>query len=301
LTDQHSDVGLALSWLCRQVSAEGVRKVTRLHGGTATEVYGVLFHGSPTRRAVLKLYSSEELLRQEPDAPRLEATALGWVADLGLPVPRLLAADSSGAASGIPAIATDWLDGTVELPSLPTTEWLEALAAPLAAVHAHPAPGDDRLPDYEPWVDWAALGRPPWTRVPRAWDRAIERLLAGPPPARSALLHRDYHPTNVLWSAGRVSALLDWANACVGPPQVDYAHCRLNLVHLWGPAAAETFLAAAKDLARTDTTTWWDLACLAEWLPGPQAYAGWDALGVDWLSAELIRDRLDEYVEMLVR
>ena len=30
------------------------------------------------------------------------------------------------------------------------------------------------------------------------------------------LLHRDFHPLNVLWGAADVSGVVDWVNACVG-------------------------------------------------------------------------------------
>src|SRR5258707_1164666 len=80
---------------------------------------------------------------------------------------------------------------------------------------------------------------PAWSQKPAAWARAIEVLLAGPPPAPAVFIHRDYHPLNVLWQAGAISGVVDWINACRGPAGVDVAHCRTNLAQMYGPAAAD--------------------------------------------------------------
>lgn len=53
---------------------------------------------------------------------------------------------------------------------------------------------------------------------------------AAPPPsggaARPVLVHLDFHPQNVLWSAGAVAAVLDWTNAGRADPRTDLARTR---------------------------------------------------------------------------
>jgi aminoglycoside phosphotransferase (APT) family kinase protein len=44
------------------------------------------------------------------------------------------------------------------------------------------------------------------------------------------LVHRDFHPGNVLWRRGTVSGVVDWQAACTGPAVADVAHCRVNLL-----------------------------------------------------------------------
>jgi aminoglycoside phosphotransferase (APT) family kinase protein len=288
----------AVKWSIGQRGAAEQTAVRRLHGGTATAVYVLELDGA--RRAVLKLFTNADLVRQEPDTPHIEAAMLRGMARSVVPVPRLIAADATGAHAGVPAILMDYISGTVELPRHPTRHWLAALAEPLAQVHRHTCADAAYLPTYEPWVDRATLSPPEWTREPAAWSEALARLAEPPPPARRVLLHRDHHPTNVLWSSGRIVALLDWANACMGPPAVDYAHCRSNLAHLWGAAAADAFRDAATDLEPEDLDPWWDIASLAEWLPGPAVYPGWTELGITWLTEDLVAAHLDEYVVSLV-
>jgi aminoglycoside phosphotransferase (APT) family kinase protein len=96
---------------------------------------------------------------------------------------------------------------------------------------------------YRPYELGRDLGPPPWTRHPKAWAKAIE-LYEGPPPlVEQRLIHRDYHPGNVLWRRGRVSGIVDWQSASVGSPEADVAHCRSNLVDHFSIAAADRFLA----------------------------------------------------------
>jgi aminoglycoside phosphotransferase (APT) family kinase protein len=74
---------------------------------------------------------------------------------------------------------------------------------------------------------------PTWaTDVPR-WERALEIADgADPLAANRGFIHRDHHPGNVLWSRGRVTGVVDWIEACVGPLAVDAAHCRWNLLRV---------------------------------------------------------------------
>jgi aminoglycoside phosphotransferase (APT) family kinase protein len=69
---------------------------------------------------------------------------------------------------------------------------------------------------------------------------------------RATLLHRDFHPGNSLWLAGRLTGIVDWTSASWGPPAADLAHLRMNLVLRAGVEAADearaAFLEAGGDL-----------------------------------------------------
>ena len=140
-------------------------------------------------------------------------------------------------------------------------QFLRRLAEPLPSVHATPLAADRRLPAYQPYP--LRLRRPPaWASRPRVWWRAIE-LLDGPPPSEErALIHRDYHPGNVLWRSRRVSGLVDWVNASVGCPWADVGHCRVNLAPALGQPAADRFLELYGAVSgRTDDyDPYWDVA-----------------------------------------
>ncbi len=154
----------------------------------------------------------------------------------------------------------------------------------------------------------AALAVPPWSKAPRVWERAIEFWLKAEPEARPVFIHRDYHPTNVLWSgsaAGHsaVSGVVDWINACRGPAGVDVAHCRTNLAQMYGPEAAEAFLAAYLEVAdgfRYDP--YWDVDSMLDMsLPQPTFYEPWLHFGLDRIAAEESMRRNDDHLARVMR
>jgi Phosphotransferase enzyme family len=116
-------------------------------------------------------------------------------------------------------------------------------------------------------------------------------------------VHRDYHPSNVLWLNGRVSGIVDWVNGCRGPAGIDVAWCRHNLANLQGVSVADEFLTAYIDEAGSEFKydPYWDLMSVVELLPGPPSmYEGWRASGVPNISTAVMRERVDEYVASVV-
>lgn len=113
----------------------------------------------------------------------------------GLPVPRIHA---STVWDGRPALLLSWCPGRPLLDEVRAQPWrVWALGMAMGRVHAriHAVPGPGSL-----------------------------RAAPSPPlPPGAALLHLDYHPLNVMSSLGRVTCVLDWANAAVGDPRADLA------------------------------------------------------------------------------
>ena len=97
--------------------------------------------------------------------------------------------------------------------------------------------------------------------------------------------------------------MIDWVNASWGPPQVDVAHCRLNLVQLHGIEVADQFLDIYRSASgAADYHPYWDLNALAnaELQPYPHVYQGWIDAGLSHLTDRLIRVRLDDFVAAAV-
>ncbi len=116
-------------------------------------------------------------------------------------------------------------------------------------------------------------------------------------------MHRDYHPSNVLWWNGRISGVVDWVNGCRGPAGIDVAWCRHNLANLHGVSAADDFLSAyfAAAGSEFEYDPYWDLMSVVELLPGPPSmYEGWRASGLPDISGALLRERVDLYVASVV-
>ena len=93
-------------------------------------------------------------------------------------------------------------------------------------------------------------------------------LFHGPTPEDPrCFIHHDYHPGNVLWERGRVSGVVDWQAACIGPPSVDIGHCRANLL-LYAPELADVFTHHAERALGIQFHPWADVAALIGMLDG---------------------------------
>lgn len=232
----------ALQWVLDSTGTSSVVRVRALPGGRSSAVHRLTLRrpSGADLDVVLRRYVLD-WVRDEPEAPPNEARVLALLEGTGVPAPRLVAADVDGSVTGTPTVLMSYVAGRVVWRPPDVDSWLQRLAQALLQIHAvAPATG---LSPWAPYAPAEGLVPPPWTAHPRAWQRALE-LYAGPRPTGSTFLHRDFHPGNVLWSRHRVSGVVDWVSACVGPAEVDVAHCRYNLaVHGGDPAAADRFLA----------------------------------------------------------
>jgi hypothetical protein len=129
--------------------------------------------------------------------------------------------------------------------------WLRGLANLLPKIHDTALPPAGLLPTYAAYRQ-SSYQPPPWARWPRVWERAVALALGPAPDLPAVLVQRDFHPGNVLWRRGRLTGVVDWPAASVGPAVVDAAHCRANLLSfdlrvadrftaLWSQASGAAF------------------------------------------------------------
>ena len=143
---------------------------------------------------------------------RREAAAMAAVAGR-VPVPRVIGA---GTWQDRPALLLSWCAGETLASALARQPWRlwvlgRRWGQALARMHMVAAPEEVR----EHRTDWIAWAGPDGEALRPRLERAGLRA--------DALLHLDYHPLNVLVVDGRVSAVLDWANARGGDPRADVA------------------------------------------------------------------------------
>jgi aminoglycoside phosphotransferase (APT) family kinase protein len=156
---------------------------------------------------------------------------------------------------------------------------------------------------YRRYNEGVSLSVPAWSREPDAWQKAIATVNGPAPSYSECFVHRDYHPSNLLWDADRVSGIVDWVNGCRGPAGIDVAWCRHNLANLHSVAIADKFLQAYLDSAGADFEydPYWDLMSVVELLPGPPAmYDGWRIAGHPNIANAVMRERVDTYVVSVV-
>ena len=228
-------------WLVRALG-KGVKPVRgeRLICGPASPAHLVEVERRGRReRYVLRLFVDQDWLAREPDLAEHEAAALRQAASHGLPAPGVVDFCPDGSACGFPAVLMTFLDGAVNLAPGGLDNRLAETARMLARIHSVPAV--DFPWRYFSFTNEETLSPPSWSKRPGLWEEAIRIRLAGPPENSDVFLHRDYHPVNLLWEGAGLSGVVDWVNACAGPAGVDVAHCRTNLVLMYGVSVAERF------------------------------------------------------------
>ena len=304
----------ARRWV-EEVLGEPVVGSSTLTGGVASRM--LLLRTADGPGAVLKQLVSEPyrshaegLLTRERDVQRMLAGASG------IPVPAPLALDASGAATGDPSLLMTRLDGAIDLVD-GSPRRVAALAALLLRIHRF---RPDRAPrHYQSWATEAKMRVPPWSTDDPLYVEAFDRLRAGPPPYEPTFLHRDFHPGNVLWSAGHddeVSGVVDWCETSTGPADLDVAHCTSNLANLHGVDVALAFRKAYVDqggvLAQdADAASYWQLLDLVGFLPdasgresGAPPAAGkqvWDAHRRPDLTVATVRRRREDLLRAVLR
>jgi len=268
----------ALAWAAAHLGGPVV-SARALRGGMSSAVHLLTAHDGERQRrqAVLRRYVREETIADEPDIAAREARALGVAGSAGVPTPALLAVDAAGTAAGVPAVLMSRLPGRVDWWPSDVDSWLRRLAELLPTIHAAPLPPPGALKSFAPYPQ-ASYRPPAWTRHPEVWELAAE-IYHGPAPSLPAvLLHRDFHPGNVLWRRGKVSGVVDWQGACTGPSVADVAHCRVNLL-TFGTETAQRFTDLWQQAAGATYHPWADVVTIVGFL---------DDLRDDWGSERLL-------------
>jgi aminoglycoside phosphotransferase (APT) family kinase protein len=262
-----------------------------LRGGMSSAVHLVIARRPDGQRAqaVLRRYVRSD--PDEPDPAAREARALRLAGAAAVPTPALLAVDPDGTQAGVPALLMSRLPGRVDWWPSDLDRWLERLAALLPRIHGTALPPGEAVPRFAPYRQ--ENYRPPgWARYPRVWERAVEISRGPAPDLPAVLLHRDFHPGNVLWRYGRVSGVVDWLGACSGPAPADVAHCRINLLAM-GAEVASRFTVRWEQVAGATYHPWGDVVTVVGFL---------DDLHDDWGSERLlVEDMLARAIAELAR
>jgi aminoglycoside phosphotransferase (APT) family kinase protein len=228
----------------------------RLTGGTTSVVQSMTVEDARGRRehVVLRRYTQPDT-EKTPSFIEQEARTLTQLTGTRILAPRLIAADPSGEhTGGVPALVMTQLPGRLDLAPRELERFIRQMAEQLARIHDTPIEGRP----YDRAV------QPDEYRIPTVsdrsiWLRGLEVMHMGQPAYESCFLHRDYQHFNMLWSRGRLTGIVDWPFASMGPREIDSGHCRLNLAVLFAPEWAERFrLAYEAETGRT-TDPWWDI------------------------------------------
>ena len=228
--------------------------------------------GNPPLRLVLKLLTDS----RDPERAVAEFHGLRTAHRGGISVPEPVFLDSEGTLLGAPGLVTKFVPGTQDMRPADFGAWAIAQAEILLQIHAITPSESERVHLYrgneiglyflhDHWPETNA-GHP----LSEAIFSTVTEFKSTLRKTRSCLLHMDFWPGNVLWQAGRISAVVDWDGAAYGDPALDVGNFRMEM-HLRGiPEAADLFLERYERTAGTVANLgFWELAAAARPLPEP--------------------------------
>jgi aminoglycoside phosphotransferase (APT) family kinase protein len=282
--------------------AVAIRRVERLRGGidAVTHLVELALESGSTREVIVRRWVRE---RKQPWPPIEQEMATlrafdGKLSSATFSVPSVLAHDASGSQCDVPAMLLTRVPGRIDLSPNTASLHVPQLARALATLHAAPVACPAALGAFD--FDWKRREKrvpdeivaPNWTR---AW-RALESLS----PDGEALIHGDFHIGNALFSNGHLSGIVDWTLAHRGPSAFDVGYCRTDLSMVFGLEEADLFLSEYEVASGRSVPqmTYWDLAGAVRAFPDPAMWLpGWLDAGRSDLSADLIRERLNVFVD----
>ncbi len=214
----------------------------RLQGGISAQMFALnLILADGGKVSVVARFPSPELARYFNDPVQQEFLTLARVSEAGIPAPRPLAVNGE-------LLLMEHLSGTATAAPDDPDGFVDQMAEVIAAIHEtdlssgrfdflmetrftfKPPEREPNLDLREPEVIAAAIAcapREPWTPV---------------------LRHGDFWPGNLLWTEGRLTGVVDWENALLGPALADLAISRLDIWWVFGREAMQRFTAKYLEL-----------------------------------------------------
>ncbi len=271
-------------------SSAAIQSVTRLEGGRHADTWKV-DTASPELTVVVRQFPAGD------SAAAHEQRVLQALDGLEGLAPVLLGSDLEGRWAEFPTSLISWLDGQADITPTDPEKWAAQLGQALATVDAVPS---DRLAVLPSVFDCGgglqkALAGPLATRIRSGWRRIAASV--------EVLTHCDYWSGNVVWRDGKLTGIVDWADAARGPRGFDLGWCRLDLVLLFDERIADVFLAAYEDgIGRTiDDTALWDCWAVARSHDAVETWApNYAPLGRADLTGEELRRRHSRWTARLL-
>ena len=226
----------------------------------------------------------------------LETAVLTKLEGSDIPAPRVIASITDAALGG-PAVLMTRVPGRVHLMPRDREWWLRQMAQTLARIHALDVDGKP----FESWLDRRQLSPPPDASRADVWRQAIALVAEERASTRTCFLHRDYQHFNMLWSRERLTGVVDWGEACVGPPEVDVGHCRLNLTLLFSADVADRFRAIYEAESGHRLDAWWDVHALLSYGPSWKHFLPLQIDGRAPLDVVGMTGRMEEVLEGVLR
>jgi aminoglycoside phosphotransferase (APT) family kinase protein len=292
----------SLTWV-EQTLGRGARVVaTRpLTGGLTSRVHELTVAENGSRnRYVLRSWAPDNqykdwILR----TVAAEAAVLTALERSDVPAPRLVASTDDVAAGG-PVLLMTRVPGRVFLMPRDREHWLRQMAQMLARIHAVNVTSATGT-GFESWLDAGKLTPPSDASRADIWREAFALVADERKATRTCFIHRDYQHFNLLWSRERLTGVVDWCGAGVGPPDVDVGHCRLNLTLLFSVDVAERFRELYEAESGRAVDPYWDLHALLSYGPDWKTFLPLQIAGRAPLEVEGMTRRMEDVLTLALR
>lgn len=258
-----------LRWIEQQLGGR-VTRVEARRGGSSSAIHALTVGDA---RVILRRYVIAAVVDEERDIIDQEVRALRVLERSAAVTPVPLLRDDQGDQADVPALVMSRVPGRVNWAPPQVESWLRQLAEALPPIHGTPWSPDDGIRVFRPYPPDRWI-RPAWLRDPRIWDRAVAVFHAPPADDAQVFINRDYHPGNVLFRGGKLSGVVDWQAAAIGPPSVDVSHCRGNLIRWFGLDIADRFTEIWQDVSGETYHPWAEAAMAVDALSWHGASAG---------------------------
>ncbi len=267
-------------------------------GATVESVRGLRAGGSPwlletvVQSAVMRVGTADDIALL-----RVEHAGLQVAATSGLPVPQVLATEFSGDPA---ALLMELMPGSSLIPPERPPRRLRALGAAAAALQVVEVPAASRLPRRD-----RPIGPVDFDRLraeapaQELLQRAEEARDSYRPRRTEGFVHDDMWQGNALWDGDRLTGVIDWECAGVGPAGVDFGALRLDAAMCFDVDAADDVLAGwvAEAGRRADDVAYWDVVAALSTPPDVGWFAGTiSAQGRPDLTRELLEERRNRFL-----
>ena len=257
-----------LAWARAALDTAPLKTASCLKAGGSCDILQLRSdeRASMTGSVIVRRYADREWLDREPYLPANEVRMTRFAHAADLPVPVILGCRMHAT----PLVAMSALPGSPVATRDIDRELLEKAAEAARAIHAVRPP--DPLGDYRSYAPHyfhtsVKPQCPDWSQMPGVWTSAIAIYEAFQPASPKALLHRDFHFGNLLFTGRHLSGIVDWVTACFGDPQADISHMRWNLMMSHGEEAMSTFSKAYYAGQGSAHDPIWDVYALTGALP----------------------------------
>lgn len=289
----------SLAWVEASLGASArVLQCRRLTGGLTSLVHALTVErmGRREQYVLRRLVPDDSYREWAESAVGKEAAILARLEGLGIPSPRLVASTTDAAHGGLSVLMTR-VPGRMSLMPSDRERWLRQMSQMLVRIHAL----DIEARPFESWLDRERLSVPPGASRPQVWNDAIALVREERQGGGTCFIHRDYQHFNLLWTRDRLTGVVDWIEACNGPPEVDVGHCRLNLTVLFSADVADRFRELYEVESGRRVDAWWDLYALMSYGPEWPHFIPLQVAGRAPFDAEGTTGRMEQVLERAIR